>query len=299
MKVDRMALQTINKFIPVPRIKKDLKFEKIQTPSNDVLDRVILCREDIVPEPVIKEEPSVNNRVSGEKKESTFRVDNGLLQGTTININQRGTLTILDESPLDTLKPQITGRLSTSLILNVPDTRQGTDYSCGASSLQAVLMYWGEEYSETELMEMLHTSPEQGTHPDDIVRVSKELGYEAELRENLTLEDLERSIQEGVPVIVDGQAWRDGEDLKKPWSEVWESGHYMVVVGFDGDKVCFEDPSLLGSKGVMTRQEFLDRWHDYEGDIPFDEKDKQYIHAGIFIRGKKPSPPPEFMHIDE
>jgi predicted double-glycine peptidase len=42
-------------------------------------------------------------------------------------------------------------------------TRQGTEYSCGASALQAVLSYWGKDVGEQELMQRLHTSPETGT----------------------------------------------------------------------------------------------------------------------------------------
>lgn len=176
-------------------------------------------------------------------------------------------------------------------LLDLPDTRQSTNYSCGAASLQAVLMYWGIEYREGQLMEMLNTDPDNGTNPEDIVRVAEELGLTAELKENLTLEDLEESLENGIPVIVAGQAWRDGEDLEKPWSEVWESGHYMVVIGMDEENVYFEDPSLLGSRGFMPLEEFSDRWHDYDGDV-------NYYGLGIFIEGKEPSPPPELMHID-
>ncbi len=173
-------------------------------------------------------------------------------------------------------------------LLPVPDTRQSVDYSCGASALQAVLMYYGEEYMESSLMEMLGTT-NNGTMPKDIVRVAQELGYNAELKENLTIEDLERSIKDKVPVIVDGQAWRDGEDLNRPWGNVWESGHYMVAIGTDKKNVYLEDPSLLGSKGVIPREEFMERWHDYD--------DKKYYQMGIFITGKKPTPPPNFAQI--
>jgi len=174
-------------------------------------------------------------------------------------------------------------------LLAVPDTRQSVDYSCGASALQAVLMYYGDEYMESSLMNMLGTTA-NGTNPKDIVRVAVDLGYNAEIRENLSIDDLERSVKNGVPVIVDGQAWRDGEDLDKPWGNVWESGHYMVVIGTDAKNVYLEDPSLLGSKGVIPREEFMERWHDYD--------DKKYYNMGIFITGREPNPPKPFMKVD-
>lgn len=34
-------------------------------------------------------------------------------------------------------------------LINLPDVRQATDYTCGPSSLQAVLMYYGEEVRES------------------------------------------------------------------------------------------------------------------------------------------------------
>jgi predicted double-glycine peptidase len=41
-------------------------------------------------------------------------------------------------------------------------TRQVTEYSCGASALQSVLSCWGKDVDETELMKLLHTTPEAG-----------------------------------------------------------------------------------------------------------------------------------------
>lgn len=56
-------------------------------------------------------------------------------------------------------------------------TRQSTEYSCGASALQTVLKYWGLELDEAELMQRLKTNPEVGTYPEDIVRVAKSQDY--------------------------------------------------------------------------------------------------------------------------
>jgi predicted double-glycine peptidase len=92
----------------------------------------------------------------------------------------------------------------------------------------------------------------------------------------MTMEELEKLVGEGIPVIVDGQAWRDDKDKEKPWTDVWESGHYMVVIGFDKENVYFEDPSLFGSRGVMTREEFNDRWHDTKAPYHSTKKQQEY-----------------------
>jgi predicted double-glycine peptidase len=182
-----------------------------------------------------------------------------------------------------------------SLLPGVPDVRQSTGYSCGAAALQAVLAHWGISEREDRLIARLHSTPQQGTHPDDIARGAREFGLEAELREGLGLDDLEAAVKKGVSVIVDLQAWREKED--RPWTETWDDGHYMVLLGMDDRNLYFEDPSLLGSRGFIPRREFLDRWHDYEGDPPLDAKDRKYVHMAILIRGVRPAARPPFEPV--
>jgi len=175
-----------------------------------------------------------------------------------------------------------------SLLASVPDVRQSTGYTCGAAALQAVLAYWGMEEREDRLAARLHSTPEAGTHPLDIVRVAREFGLTADLREGLELTDLDAALASRTTVIVDLQAWRDRADL--PWAETWDDGHYMVLIGADRDNLYFEDPSLLGSRGTIPRSEFIDRWHDYEGEPPLDPTDRKYVRMAIFLRGSRPAP---------
>jgi len=184
-----------------------------------------------------------------------------------------------------------------SLLASVPDVRQSTGYTCGAAALQAVLARWGTSEREDRLAVRLHSTPEAGTHPLDIVRVAREFGLSAELREALALSDLEAALAAGTSVIVDLQAWRDRTDL--PWTETWDDGHYMVLLSLDAANLYFEDPSLLGARGVIPRAEFVDRWHDYEGAPPLDPSDRKYVHMALFIRGTgaAPAPPPVFEPV--
>lgn len=43
----------------------------------------------------------------------------------------------------------------------------------------------------------------------------------------------------------------------------YNSGHYVVVIGYDGGYLYFEDPWILGSIAYIPKGEFLERWHDY------------------------------------
>lgn len=184
------------------------------------------------------------------------------------------------------------------LIQGVPDVRQSTDYSCGAAALQSVLLYWGHEYMETDLMKMLRTTADSGTQPSDIVRVAQELKLNVELRQNMTYQDLERIIDKNIPVIICAQAWREGENLEKKWSDIWNAGHYMVIIGYDQNNIYLEDPWLLTQIAYIPRAEFLDRWHIYEGEAPLDDSDTKMFQMGILIKGKQPVIPPKLFRLE-
>ncbi|MEW6277127.1 MAG: cysteine peptidase family C39 domain-containing protein [Candidatus Eremiobacterota bacterium] len=177
----------------------------------------------------------------------------------------------------------------------MPDTIQSTNYSCGAGALRAVLAYYGKDVSEEELMDRLDTDPQHGTPPEALVRVAREFGLKAELKQNMQVADLERAMDQKTPVIVDAQAWREGDELNLPWSQVWESGHYMVAVGVDGKNLYVEDPSLEWSRGVIPLKEFEERWHDYE--LAPNGSRLEYHRAGIVFSGLPPSPPAELAPV--
>jgi hypothetical protein len=184
-----------------------------------------------------------------------------------------------------------------SILEGIPDVRQSTTYSCGAAALQAILSYWGIDKQERALMDELKTSEETGTSPDNIIRVAKEMGLEAYLKEGLDLEDLEESIKRGIPVIAAIQAWVEPQPPGYSWEKDWEDGHYVIIIGLDSRNVYVEDPSLLGTKGLIPRQEFLERWHDYSGAPPLDPSDRVYNHLGIFVIGKSPARQAEFSRV--
>ena len=135
-------------------------------------------------------------------------------------------------------------------------TRQSTEYSCGASALRSVLSYWGKDVDEGELMRLLGTNAEVGTFPEDIVRGARGLGLEAEVRENLTLDEVQQFTANGSPMIALAQLWRSQRDLSKPAAEEWSNGHYVVVLGVDDNYVYYQDPYLRMCKAFVPRKMF-------------------------------------------
>jgi predicted double-glycine peptidase len=166
-------------------------------------------------------------------------------------------------------------------------TRQTTEYSCGACALQSVMSYWGKDVDEAELMKLLGTTPEEGTWPEDLVRVAREQGLEAELKADLTLDEVQRATDQGHPVIVLGQVWRSnksGEPLA-PVAEEWDCGHWFIALDVDKDYVYFQDPYVRMGKGFVPRKRFESAWHNVMGG---DRSKPEQRNVGIFIRGDKP-----------
>lgn len=173
--------------------------------------------------------------------------------------------------------------------LAVPDVRQATDYTCSASALQAVLAYYGVEMREDVLAKELGATPEDGAPPEAIVRVAVAHGLRATKRENMTIDDLAAQIARRDLVIVEIQAWSDAP--RTSWADDWDDGHYAIVVAIEGDRLVFEDPSVLGSRSVLSRREFEERWHDIDGGY-------RNVRTGIVFGGKAPAPAPARIHMD-
>ena len=173
--------------------------------------------------------------------------------------------------------------------LAVPDVRQATDYTCSASALQAVLAYYGIELREDLLAKELGATPEDGAPPEAIVRVAVAHGLRATKREHMTVDDLAAEIATGHPVIVEIQAWSDAP--RTSWTDDWDDGHYVIVVAVEGDRLVFEDPSVLGSRSVLSRRELEERWHDIDAGY-------RNVRTGIVFGGKQPVPPPARVHME-
>jgi predicted double-glycine peptidase len=192
----------------------------------------------------------------------------------------------------------------TVILSSVPDVTQSTRYSCGPSCLQAVLRYWGICVQESDLMDRLHTTPERGTDPGQILSLASSYGFSVTFSENLTILDLKQSVESRIPVIVIVQAWNGYEQdgiwvpvAPDRWEDVWNAGHYLVVIGVDSRNLYFEDPALLGTRGVIPVHEFPDRWHYRRKGTGPGDPDRDYIHPGIRIAGESPAPSSRYTRI--
>src|SRR4051812_16421858 len=110
-------------------------------------------------------------------------------------------------------------------------TRQSTEYCGGVSALQAVLSHWGKHVTEADLMELMHIDPADGICPKDIVRGARALGFDAELKENLTLHEVKRRTANGDPAIALGHVWDSQKQNDLAIADVRNGGQYIVILG--------------------------------------------------------------------
>ncbi|OFZ82416.1 MAG: hypothetical protein A2583_03680 [Bdellovibrionales bacterium RIFOXYD1_FULL_53_11] len=162
----------------------------------------------------------------------------------------------------------------------VPAISQETDFSCGAASLLSVLRYWGVfSGSEADLYKPLDTTTE-GTSAGRMSAFAGSLGLESETKKDMTIAGLRTALAEGRTVILSIQAWVKKKP-RPPWSDIWDDGHYVVLVAIDEHYIYLMDPALSDAYGYLPLDEFVERWHDY-ADASYERE----YHFGILIRGK-------------
>ena len=169
-------------------------------------------------------------------------------------------------------------------LLDVQDVKQPNNYSSGPSSLEAVLDYYGTDVMVDELINKTNTTPENGTLPSKLVQTAEDLGFNAELKDNMTLKDLQQNIDLGIPVIINLPAVNATNITNQNGTVSPLYWHYMVVIGIDNENIYLEDPAILGSKGYLTNQEFLDRWN-YTYKDPSSGNNITAYHSGIVVTG--------------
>ena len=148
-------------------------------------------------------------------------------------------------------------------LVPVPLISQSSPWTCGPAALMAALVYFGVyDDPQSRLDDELGATPEDGTAVRSLVAVARRYGLAAHARTGLTIDDLTRALAGGAVVIVALQAWAAAEE--SDWRSHWEDGHYVVVVGVTGDRVYVMDPSVRTGYAYLPRDQFVDRWHDYD-----------------------------------
>jgi ATP-binding cassette subfamily B protein len=162
------------------------------------------------------------------------------------------------------------------IIKNIPTFRQSNDYDCGATALQVIFAYFGIEKNVQEIIKLVKTT-ENGTSMIKMRSIVEKHGFKTKLGE-MTVEDIKKYLNKKIPVILLVQAWPYKKIID--WQNSWSAGHYVVAIGYDKNKLYFEDPSSI-YRTYLSYKELKDRWHDIRDG-------KKCVNYGLAIYGKKP-----------
>jgi predicted double-glycine peptidase len=180
-------------------------------------------------------------------------------------------------------------------LLEFPELRQVYNFDCGASALQSVLVYYGYNEREDKLLKKLKARNtnifDNGVYIKDIKKIAESYGLTVSIEKGLEPEELIEYIDKDIPVILLLQAWRDSKSHKN-WINDYKDGHYVVLIGYDGFKLIFEDPSSY-TRTYLTFRELDSRWHAID-----DNGKKDIESVSIIIKGKKKFKVNKLTHMD-
>ncbi len=132
---------------------------------------------------------------------------------------------------------------------------------CGPASLKIVLKYYGVEVTEKELVKLSKWNKNLGIDDKGVETAAKHFGFKVKIKNNSSLKDIEKWLDQKVPVIVN---WftRGRKDYSN--SDIAD-GHYSVVAGLDDKFIYLQDPEI-GKIRKLRRDDFMKVWFDFKGE---------------------------------
>jgi len=187
-------------------------------------------------------------------------------------------------------------KITPKVILDFPELRQIFNYDCGVTALQQVLIYYGIEKREDELIKLLDTKKttiiEHGTKLSKMLEVFKYFALDVEVLKNSNIKEIKKFIDNDIPPIILMQAWRDFSVDNLDWKTDYKDGHYVVAIGYNDNCIFFEDPASV-TRTYLSYDEFENRWHDVD-----DNNKTKNNHVAIIVKGEKKYNSKLIVHMD-
>jgi predicted double-glycine peptidase len=160
--------------------------------------------------------------------------------------------------------------------------RQTFDFDCGAKALQIVMAYYGVDAREDELIEELECD-DRGTPAKNMIATAEKRGFQVIADSGWSLEVVRKYVDNSCPVIVLVQAWAERYMTLDDWRNDNDDGHYVIIIGYLGNIIVFEDPSSF-RRTWLTEDEFVARWHDIDPGTQ-----EKLDNFAIVLLGKQPA----------
>lgn len=158
-------------------------------------------------------------------------------------------------------------------ILKVPARGQWYDFDCGVAVAYSVLRYLKIKVTYESVLKASKVCPVDGLKPEKTINLFAKFGLNAKLEDNKNIRFLKNQINKNRPVIA---LIQERKEYRKSWWNTWEHGHYVIIIGYDTNRLFIYNPSMGGSIKILTHEQFYSRWHDYS-------KNNTYIRTVIYI----------------
>jgi hypothetical protein len=138
--------------------------------------------------------------------------------------------------------------------LGVLAQNQGNTNACGTTSLANVMTHWGSPRTHEQIDKSIRAF-DMFTAPDKLVEYARNNGMRAELKNDASLDDIAKMVDQGVPPMV----------LIDPGSDKDAGLHYVTVTGYHRDQngkitdVVLAD-SAGGRRYNLSAEAFQKKW---------------------------------------
>ena len=168
------------------------------------------------------------------------------------------------------------------IITHYPTYQQTTDYSCGPAVALTVLKYFNENnYTESQLMELMDSKPLIGTSLSKMIEFFKGINWNVESSlssqpfkdEEEFKEFIIKNLSSNRPIMVENIDW---------------NGHWRVIIGYDscgdeGDVLILADPydvtdHCQDGYVIESLDKFFSMWYDHNL-LPEDERYQPWLVA--------------------
>lgn len=148
-------------------------------------------------------------------------------------------------------------------------TRAKYDYDCGPTSIRGIYKFHDKNYDHFYFIDICNTRRKYGTTINGMLKAIKEIEYKSKYFEDMSISELKNQLRLRRPVIC--------------LISAWNTGHYVVAIGYDKDNFYFMDSGLWNSIGFIPKKEFEERWYA----IGWDNKLHKRIGISVWKPGKK------------
>lgn len=193
----------------------------------------------------------------------------GADEGTSIPAETQGAAIQTNEASTATVAAAPALQLQSTILLDVPILLQKPDLPTGCEivSTTMLLQYAGADISAVELAGILpyddedpslgyvgdpYTTDGWTIWPEALIGTVREYLPEAEILTGASLEELQKKIDEGSPVVV-WLSWMHGFGI-----------HSVLVTGYDDSGLYYNDPWTGEQNAWISTAEFLDMWADQD-----------------------------------